>query len=94
MDIHLEGIQIDTVVIHTGVSDLLNSSNQSRINSLMNNIVCMVEKCHNYGVKNIFLSGIVSTTRVSFDILIEVHKGVYFIQVHKFGHFDPGTLST
>ena len=43
MDIHLEGIQIDTVVIHIGVNDLLNSSNQSRTNSLMNNIICMVK---------------------------------------------------
>ena len=43
MDIHLEGIQIDTVVIHIGVNDLLNSSNHSRTNSLMNNIICMVK---------------------------------------------------
>ena len=48
----------------------------------------MVEKCHNYGVKNIFLSGIVFTTRVSLGILIQVHnmisnfcntKGLYYI---------------
>ena len=44
MDIHLEGIQVDTVVIHIGVNDLLNYNNQSRTNSLMNNIICMVQK--------------------------------------------------
>ena len=74
MDIHLEGIQVDTVVIHIGVNDLLNYSNQSRIDSLTNNIICMVEKCQNYGVENIFLSGIVFTTRVSLEILIQVHN--------------------
>ena len=88
MDIHLEGIQVATVVIHIGVNDLLNYSNQSRIDSFMNNIICMVEKCRNYGAKNIFLSGIVFTTRVSLDILIQVHNmissfcnsnGLYYI---------------
>ena len=87
MDIHLEGIQVDRVAIHIGVNDLLNYSNQSRTDSLMNNI-CMVEKCRNYGVKNIFLSGIVFITRVSLDILIQVHNmisnfcstnGLYYI---------------
>ena len=74
MDIHLEGIQVDTVVIHIGANDLLNYSKQSRIDSLMNNIICVVEKCRNYGLKNIFLSGIVFTTRVILDILIQVHN--------------------
>ena len=76
MDIYLEGIQVDTVVIHIGVNDLLNYSNQSRIDSVMNNNICIVEKCRNYGVKNIFLSDIVFTTRVSLDILIQVHNMV------------------
>ena len=88
MDIHLEEIQVDTVVIHIGVNDLLDYSNQSRIDSLMNNIICVVEKCRNYGVKNIFLSGIVFTTRGSLDILVQVHNmisnfcstiGLYYI---------------
>ena len=47
MDIHLEGIQIDTIIIHIGVNNLLNHSSQSRIDSLMNNIICMVEKGSN-----------------------------------------------
>ena len=37
-------------------------------------VICMFEKCRNYGVKNIFLSGIVFTTRVSLRILIQVHN--------------------
>ena len=65
---HLEGIQVDTVVIHIGVKVILNYSNQSRIDSLMNNIFCIVEKCRSYGVKNIFQSAI-----VFLDVLIQVH---------------------
>ena len=88
MDIHLERIQVDTVVIHIGKNDLLNYSNQSRIDSLMNNIICMFEKCCSYGVMNIFLTRIVFRTRVSLDILIQVHNmisnfcntsGLYYI---------------
>ena len=88
MDIHLGGIQVDTVVIYIGVNGLLNYSNQSRIDSLMNKIICMVEKCRIYSVKIIFLSGRVFTTRVSLDILIQVHSmisnffntnGLYYI---------------
>ena len=43
MDIHLEGIQFDTAGIHIRVNDLLNYNNQSRIDSLINNIIWMVE---------------------------------------------------
>ena len=77
MDIYLEGIQVDTVLLWVndiGVNGLLNYSNQSRTDSLMNNIVCMVEKSRNYGIKNSLLSGIVLTKRVSLDVLMKVHK--------------------
>ena len=74
MYVHLEGIQVDTDIIHVGVNNLLNCSKQSRIDSLMNNIISMVEKCHNYGVKSNFLFSIVSMTRISLDILIQVHN--------------------
>ena len=86
--LHYMDIQVDKVVIHIGVNDLLNQSNQLRIDLRMNNIICVVEKRNNYGVKNVFLSGIVFTTRVSLDILIQVHNmtsnfcstnGLYYI---------------
>ena len=86
--LHYMDIQVDKVVIHIGVKDLLNQSNQSRTNSLMNNIISLVGKRSNYGVKNVLLSGIVFTTRVSLDILIQVHNmtsnfcstnGLYYI---------------
>ena len=54
MDIHLERIKVDTVAIYVGVKDLLNYSNQSRIDSLMNNIICMVENYATIMVLKIF----------------------------------------
>ena len=67
MYVHLEGIPVDTDIIHVGVNNLLNCSKQSRIDSLMNNIISMVEKCRNYGVKSNFLFGIVSMTMITLD---------------------------
>ena len=67
MDVHLEGIQVVAGIIHVGVNNLLNYSKQSRIDSLMNNIISMVEKCRNYGVKSNFLFGIVSMTMITLD---------------------------
>ena len=44
--------------------------------TLMKNIICIVEKCGNYDVNKIFISGIVFTTKVSLDILIQVHNTI------------------
>ena len=89
MDIHLGGIQVYTVIIHSGVNGLLNYNNQSRIDSLMNKIICMVEKCRIYGVKIIFLSGRVFTTRVSLDILLQVHSMISnFFNTNGQNHID------
>ena len=70
MDIHLEGIQVDTVVIHIGVNDLLSYSNQLRIDSLKNNFLFMAIKWRNYGVTNIFLCGIRLDSLVQVYIMI------------------------
>ena len=80
MDIHLEEIQVDTVLIHIGVNDLLNYRNQSRIDMLMKNIICMVEKCRNYGVNKIFLTGIVFPvgTRRKMNVFCTFKIGPFF----------------
>ena len=53
----------------------------------------MVEKCCNYGVKNIFLSGIVFTTRVSLDILIQVHNMTSnFCNINGLYYIDNGNI--
>ena len=53
----------------------------------------MVEKCCNYGVKNTFLSGIVFTTRVSLDILIQVHNMTSnFCNINGLYYIDNGNI--
>ena len=39
----------------------------------MKNIEHMVQKCHRFGVKGVFLSGIVYTKRIAWQILDDVH---------------------
>ena len=34
----------------------------------------MVDKCHNYGVKNVFISGLVYTTRIGLPVLEKTHE--------------------
>ena len=72
LDVHLEDRQINTVVIHVGVNDILRDSSQSSIDGLLQNIKNMSLKCTKFGVKNIFILGLVST-RINIDILEKIH---------------------
>ena len=74
INIHLEDKSIDTVLLHVGVNDLLNDNGKSNVDNLMSNINKMVEKCKRVGVRNIFVSGLVYTTRVSLPKLEKVHS--------------------
>ena len=74
IDIHLEDKSIDTVLLHVGVNGLLNDNSKSNVDNLMSNIHKIVEKCKRVGVRNIFVSGLVYTTRVSLPILERVHS--------------------
>ena len=73
LDVHLEERQINTVVIHVGINDILRDSSQSSIDGLLQNIKNMALKCTKFGVKNIFISGLVYTTRINIGILEKIH---------------------
>ena len=48
LDVHLDDRQINTVVIHVGIKDILRDSSQSGINGLLQNIKNMSLKCKKY----------------------------------------------
>ena len=73
LDVHLEERQINTVVIHVGINDILRDSRQSRIDGLFQNIKNTSLKCTKFGVKNIFISGLVYTTRINIGIFEKMH---------------------
>ena len=70
LDVNLEKYT-DTVVIHIGINNLLNSA--SNVNGLLSNIKHMIKKCRNFGVKYIFISGFVYTKRIITEFLEDVH---------------------
>ena len=66
----------ETVFIHAGIDDVLNDKNQSNTENLLSNIKYMVNKCRKFGVKNILISGVVFTARVSLEVLEKIHENL------------------
>ena len=52
----------------------MNGSNEPQIDSLVQSIGTIIEKCGFYGVKPIFISSLVYTTRLKLSILEEIYK--------------------
>ena len=59
----------DNAILHVGVNDLLEKNSQSKIENLGKNLKFMGVKCHTYGFKNVFISGLVYTTRIGLPVL-------------------------
>ena len=53
---------------------MLEDNSKSKIENLEKNLRSMVDKCHNYGVKNVFISGLVYTTRIGLPVLERTHE--------------------
>ena len=64
MDVNLDNTT-DTVIIHVDINDILQGSS---IENYMKNVRDMVNKCYSFGVKRVFMSGIVYTKRVSLQL--------------------------
>ena len=74
LDVHLANSSADAVILHVGVNDLLEDNIQSKMENLGKNLRSMVEKCHTYGIKNVFISGLVYTTRIGLPVLEKTHE--------------------
>ena len=55
LDVFLTNSPADSVILHVGVNDLLEHNSKSKIENGGENPESMVEKCHIYGIKNIFI---------------------------------------
>ena len=53
---------------------MLEDNSKSKIENLEINLKSMLEKCHIYGVKNLFISGLVYTTRIGLPVLERTHE--------------------
>ena len=75
--VHLKDKSIDTVIIHIGINDLLINSSRSGMDNLIYNIKKITEKCLMFGVKSVFISGLVYTTRVDVCLLERIHVLIF-----------------
>ena len=66
----------ETVLIHAGIIDVLNDKSQSNTENLLSNIKYIVDKCRKFAVKNMLMSGLVYTTRVSLEASEKVPENV------------------
>ena len=55
----------DTAILHIGINDLLKDISIDNFINFMKNVEHMVQKCRGFGVKRVFLSGIVYTRRIA-----------------------------
>ena len=73
----LEESEFDVAIIHVGINDLLNCEGDiDQINNILRNIEQIVYKCRQYGVKNIFLSGLVITNRLPEQLMKGFNKSI------------------
>ena len=67
LNVHLKDKSIDTMIVHIGINDLLTNSSRSGMDNLIYNIKKITEEFLMFGVKSVFISGMVYITRV--DVL-------------------------
>ena len=53
---------------------MLQDNSQSNIENKGKSLRSMVEKCHTYGIKDLFISGLVYTARIGLPVLEKTHK--------------------
>ena len=71
MDLNLE-TNINTIIFHIGVNIFQDRTSDNVINYIKN-VELMVQKCRAFGVKRVFLLGIVYT-RITLNILEDIHS--------------------
>ena len=73
----LEESEFDVAIIQVGINNLLNYEDDiDQINSILRNIEHIVYKCRQYGVKNIFLSGLPITYRLPEQLIKEFDMSI------------------
>ena len=84
LDVHLTNSSLDIIILHVGVNYLLEDSSKSQTENLEKNLRSMADKCHTYGVKNVFISGLVYTARIGLPVFERTYEMIVHI-CHKLG---------
>ena len=84
----LENNSYDQVLIHVGINDLLNSEKPDH-QSLLQNIMRVIQKCKDSGIAEIIISSLVVTEKISVRVIIEANESLRnFCRQNGFNYID------
>ena len=70
----LENHSFEIAIIHIIVQDIISNRKSPDFDRVLKYIKNVVQKCRSYGIKNIFISGLLQTTRITADVIGKVNE--------------------
>ena len=74
IDRTLEDNSFEVAIIHIDVNDIISNRNSPDFDHALKNIKNIVKNSRSYGIDNIFISGLFTTTGITEDVIGEVNK--------------------
>ena len=74
MDSTLAEGNYDTAIVHSGINDIINDDESTKVENLVLNLEIIAIKLKKYGIKNVCLSVLVFKTRVYLPLSNQVNK--------------------
>ena len=70
----LEDYSFEVVIIQIGVNDIISNRSSPDFDHVLKNIKNIVQKCKNYRIENIFISGLLQRIRITADVTGKVNE--------------------
>ena len=70
----MEDHSFEVVIIHIGVNDIISNRSSSDFDHVLKNIKNIVRKCRSYSIENIYISGLLQTTRITAEVIGKVNE--------------------
>ena len=74
VDTTLQDNLFEVAVIHIGINDIVNNKNSLNTDHMLENIKNIALKCKRYGIQKVLISGLLTTNRLTQDVIEEVNK--------------------
>ena len=74
VDATLQDATYDAAIIHVGVNYILNNQSHDQTTQLMCNLRKISTKCRSYGIKYVFVSGLLYTSKIKENLLADINR--------------------
>ena len=74
IDKTLENHSFEIAIIPIGVNDIISNRNSPDFDDVLKDMKNIFQKCRSYGIENIFISGLLQTTRITADLIGKVNE--------------------